>query len=315
MTTDLVKTAANNANNTDEIGLSELFQAVWRAKFWLAGVSFLVAVATALYSLTLPNIYRSEALVTPVTEGAGGNLSSLAGQFGGIASLAGINLGGKEGNKTSIALEKLRSREFFFTFAEKHQVLVPLMAAKSWDPDSGQLILDGDIYDEKTDQWLRNVKHPRQPKPSLLESHETFLDNLTVSEEKERGVIKISFDHVSPVIARAWVTALVADINDEMRQADIQEAELGIAYLEQQIEQTKISEIRSVLYQLIEEQTKTLMLTNVKPEYVFETIDAAVVPELKLKPSRAIMVIGAALLTGILGVGIVLIRLVLSKEA
>ena len=315
MTTDLVKAAANKANNTDEIGLSELFQAVWRAKFWLAGVSFLVAVATAFYSLTLPNIYRSEALVTPVTEGAGGKLSSLAGQFGGIASLAGINLGSKESNKTSIALEKLRSREFFFTFAAKHQVLVPLMAAKSWDPDSGQLVLDDDIYDEKTDQWLRKVKHPRQPKPSLLESHETFLDNLTVSHEKERGVIKISFDHVSPVIARDWVTALVADINDEMRQADIQEAELGIAYLEQQIEQTKISEIRSVLYQLIEEQTKTLMLTNVKPEYVFETIDAAVVPELKLKPGRAIMVIGAALLTGILGVGIVLIRLVLSKEA
>ena len=315
MTTDLVKAAANKANNTDEIGLSELFQAVWRAKFWLAGVSFLVAVATAFYSLTLPNIYRSEALVTPVTEGAGGKLSSLAGQFGGIASLAGINLGSKESNKTSIALEKLRSREFFFTFAAKHKVLVPLMAAKSWDPDSGQLVLDDDIYDEKTDQWLRKVKHPRQPKPSLLESHETFLDNLTVSHEKERGVIKISFDHVSPVIARDWVTALVADINDEMRQADIQEAELGIAYLEQQIEQTKISEIRSVLYQLIEEQTKTLMLTNVKPEYVFETIDAAVVPELKLKPGRAIMVIGAALLTGILGVGIVLIRLVLSKEA
>ncbi|MBV2127811.1 Wzz/FepE/Etk N-terminal domain-containing protein [Arsukibacterium indicum] len=303
-----------NTNHHDEIGLKELFAAIWRAKFWLAGVSFLVAVLTAFYSLTLPNIYRSETLVSPVTEAAGGKLSSLAGQFGGIASLAGINLGSKDSNKTSIALQKLKSREFFFNFAQQYDVLVPLMAAKSWDPDTNKLILDSDIYDEAADKWVRQVRHPRQAKPSLLEAHETFLDNLTVNQDKESGMIKIMFDHVSPVIARDWVTALVAAINNEMRQADINEAQSGIAYLEQQIAQTKISEIQTVLYQLIEEQTKTLMLTNVKPEYVFETIDPPVVPELKLKPARALMVIGSAALAGILGVGIVLIRLVLSKE-
>lgn len=303
-----------NTSHSDEIGLYELFSAIWRAKFWLMGLSFLVAVAMAFYSLTLPNIYRSETLVSPVTEAAGGKLSSLAGQFGGIASLAGINLGSKDSNKTSIALQKLKSREFFFNFARKYDVLLPLMAAKSWDPETNTLILDSDIYDQQSDKWVRQVRHPRQSKPSLLEAHETFLENLTVNQDKESGMIKIMFDHVSPVIARDWVTALVAAINDEMRQADINEAQSGIAYLEQQIAQTKISEIQTVLYQLIEEQTKTLMLTNVKPEYVFETIDPAIVPEMKLKPARALMVIGAAALTGILGIGIVLIRLVLSKE-
>ncbi|KKO47071.1 lipopolysaccharide biosynthesis protein [Arsukibacterium ikkense] len=310
----MADTKSADRDSSDEIGLHELFSEIWRVKFWLAGASFIVAVAMAIYSLTLPNIYRSEALVTPVSEGAGGKLSSLAGQFGGIASLAGINLGSKESNKTNIALEKLKSREFFFGFAQKHSVLVPLMAAKSWDPQTNQFIVDNKAYDEKSQQWVRKVRAPRQAQPSLLEAHKVFLDNLTVNQDKASGMIKISFDHVSPMIARNWVTALIADINDEMRQADIKEAQSSIAYLEQQIAQTKISEIQTVLYQLIEEQTKTLMLTNVKPEYIFETIDSAVVPELKLKPGRALMVIGAALLTGILGVGIVLIRLVMKKE-
>ncbi|HEY9042532.1 MAG TPA: Wzz/FepE/Etk N-terminal domain-containing protein, partial [Rheinheimera sp.] len=285
----------------DEIGLNELFSEIWRVKFWLGGISFLVAVIVAAYSLTLPNIYRSEALVVPVEDGAGGKLGSLAGQFGGLASLAGISLGKGDSNKSVIALEKLKSREFFFKFAEKHQILVPLMAVKEWDPQSDKLVLDADIYNADTDTWVRNVSWPKQPKPSLQEAHKAFLDSLTVSQDKTTGMVKIMLEHVSPTIARDWTTALITDLNEEMRQRDIAEAQSSIAYLEQQVADTKITEIKTVLYQLIEEQTKTLMLANVKPEYILETVDAAIVPEKKYKPGRAVMVIGAAVVVFIGG--------------
>tara|TARA_Y100001937_G_scaffold126248_1_gene195064 strand:- start:1633 stop:2571 length:939 start_codon:yes stop_codon:yes gene_type:complete len=298
----------------DEIGLNELFSEIWRVKFWLGGISFLVAVIVAAYSLTLPNIYRSEALVVPVEDGAGGKLGSLAGQFGGLASLAGISLGKGDSNKSVIALEKLKSREFFFKFAEKHQILVPLMAAKEWDPQSDKLVLDADIYNADTDTWVRDVSWPKQPKPSLQEAHKAFLDSLTVSQDKTTGMVKIMLEHVSPTIARDWTTALITDLNEEMRQRDIAEAQSSIAYLEQQVADTKITEIKTVLYQLIEEQTKTLMLANVKPEYILETVDAAIVPEKKYKPGRAVMVIGAAVVVFIGGVGFLMIRLVMKKE-
>ena len=298
----------------DEIGLNELFSEIWRVKFWLGGISFLVAVIVASYSLTLPNIYRSEALVVPVEDGAGGKLGSLAGQFGGLASLAGISLGKGDSNKSVIALEKLKSREFFFKFAEKHQILVPLMAVKEWDPQSDKLVLDADIYNADTDTWVRDVSWPKQPKPSLQEAHKAFLDSLTVSQDKTTGMVKIMLEHVSPTIARDWTTALITDLNEEMRQRDISEAQSSIAYLEQQVADTKITEIKTVLYQLIEEQTKTLMLANVKPEYILETVDAAIVPEKKYNPGRAVMVIGAAVVVFIGGVGFLMIRLVMKKE-
>ena len=300
--------------NADEIGLNELFSEIWRAKIWLFGASFLVAVAMALYSLTLPNIYRAEALVTPVSEGAGGKLGSLAGQFGGIASLAGISLGKGDSNKSAIALEKLKSREFFFKFAEKYQILVPLMAAESWQPETDQLVIDADIYNVDTGQWVRKVSWPKQIKPSLQEAHQVFLDNLTVTQDKTSGMIKIAYEHVSPNVSQKWVGALIAQLNEDMRQRDIGEAQSSISYLEQQVADTKITEIKTVLYQLIEEQTKTLMLANVKPEYILETIDAAVVPERKYKPGRAVMVIGAAMVVFIAGVGFLMIRLVMKKE-
>ena len=53
---------------------------------------------------------------------------------------------------------------------------------------------------------------------------------------------------------------------------------------------------------------ETVMLAEVRPEYVFKTIDPAVVPEEKSKPSRALICVLGTLLGGMLGVVIVLIR-------
>ena len=63
-----------------------------------------------------------------------------------------------------------------------------------------------------------------------------------------------------------------------------------------------------MLYQLIEEQTKTVMFANVREQYVLKTIDPALVPELKSGPKRAFICVLGMLLGGVLAVVIVLIR-------
>ncbi|HAS23515.1 MAG TPA: LPS O-antigen length regulator, partial [Idiomarina loihiensis] len=75
-----------------------------------------------------PNIYKSEATLAPTEEASGGGLSQMAGQLGGLASLAGVNLGGKNADKTTIALEILKSRAFIKSFVEKYDILPELMA-------------------------------------------------------------------------------------------------------------------------------------------------------------------------------------------
>jgi len=66
--------------------------------------------------------------------------------------------------------------------------------------------------------------------------------------------------------------------------------------------------MQTVFYQLIEQQTKTIMLAEVSQEYVLKTIDPANAPEEKAKPNRALIVILSTMLGGILSVLIVLIR-------
>jgi len=63
-----------------------------------------------------------------------------------------------------------------------------------------------------------------------------------------------------------------------------------------------------VFAQLIEEQTKTIMLANVSKDYVFTVIDPAVVPELESYPKRAVICILGALFGGMLGACLVLVR-------
>jgi hypothetical protein len=207
-----------------------------------------------------------------------------------------------------MAIEVLKSREFFSKFAHKHQILPDLMAAKEWDLSSNSLIYDDDIYLPQNDEWVREVKLPKQVKPSMQEANEGFIELFSVAQDKETGMVNISVEHYSPYIAKQWVDWLVEDINLNMKLRDKEEAQKSITYLKSQIEEITIFEHKTLLYQLVEEQTKTLMFAEVRDEYVFKTIDPALVSELKSGPKRALIVVLGVILAGMLSVLIVLIR-------
>ena len=289
----------------DEIDLRELFSAIWQGKWLIIAVTAVFAAASVFYALSLPNIYKSEVLLAPVTDDAG---LKIPGQLGGLAALAGVNLSRGGGQKTALALEILKSREFIGHFIEKHDLFVPVMAARGWNRADNSLLINEKAYDVTTQQWVRKVKPPFQPKPSVLETHERFLKLLSVSQDKQTGMVELSLQHFSPYLAQQWASLLVQAINDEMRQRERHEAQTSIAYLTSQLEQTNIADVRTMLYSLIEEQTKTLMLANVREEYVFKTVDPAVVAEKKAKPSRALICILGVMLGGMLSVLFVLIR-------
>ncbi len=298
----------NNNIADDEIDLRELFAVIWQGKWLIIAITTLFAVASVFYAINQPNIYKSEALLAPAEQEGGGGLSALAGQFGGLASLAGVNLGGGSSNKAQLAIEVLKSRQFTSDFIQKHNILPDLMAAKTWNMQTNTIVYDNEIYDAENNKWVREVKAPFEPKPSMQEAYKEFSKIISASTDKETGMVKISIEHVSPYVAQQWVDWLIKDINQTMKQRDVLEALKSTDFLTQQLEQTKIADIRAVLYKLVEEQTKTIMFAKVRDEYVFKTIDAALVPEEKFKPKRALIAILGTMLGGMLSVMIVLIR-------
>ncbi len=299
----------------DEIDLRELFTAIWQGKWIIIAITTLFAVASVFYAISQPNIYQSEALLAPAEQEQQGGLGALAGQFGGLASLAGVNLGSGGGvDKTQMALEVLKSRQFTSEFIQKHNILPDLMAAKAWNRETSTVIYDEELYIADQNKWIREVELPFKPEPSMQEAYKEFSKIVSANKDKETGMVKIAIEHVSPYVAQQWVNWLIQDINQTMKQRDVFEAIKSTDFLTQQLEQTKIADIRAILYKLVEEQTKTIMFAKVRDEYVFKTIDAAIVPEEKSGPKRALICVLGVFLGGMLSVMLVLVRYFMNKK-
>jgi len=285
----------------DEIDLRELFRVLWAGKWLIAGITSAATVIALIVALMLPNIYRAEALLAPTDQAGAGGLSALAAQYGGLASLAGINVGIGSADKTALGLEILKSRKFISEFIEGHDILVPLMAATAWNSETGDLRIDPDDYNVTSGKWVRDVRPPKKVKPSLQEAYEEFMDVFSVSQDKKTGFVTVSVEHYSPTIAKQWVDWLIDDLNSSIMREDVAEAEQAIEYLNDQIKNTSLADMQNVFFKLIEEQTKTVMLAKVSSEYLLKTLDPAIAPELRTKPKRALIAALGMLLGGVIG--------------
>ena len=299
----------------DEIDLKELFLALWQGKWIIIGTTFIAAVIAVVYALSLPNIYKSEALLAPADDGKNGGLSALAGQFGGLASIAGVNIGDGSADKTTIALELLKSRSFIGEFVQAHNLKPLIMGANGWEQASNKVIYDPEVYDFEKGVWVREVDAPKKPEPSLLEVHEVFVEEfLSVSQDKETGLVKVSVKHFSPVVAQDLTDKLIEQLNNTMRANDIADAESSIEYLNNALQETSVADMQKVFYQLIEQQQQTKMLASVRDEYALKTIDPAVIAEEKSDPKRALICILGVMLGGMLASLIVLVRHFANKD-
>ena len=289
----------------DEIDLKELFMVLWGGKWLISAVTGLAAAISVVVALSLPNIYTASALLTPA-ESSGGGLSGLMKQYGGLASLAGVSLpGGEEGSRAQLGMQLMKSRAFIGDFVERRDILPELMAVESWEPGSGDVVFDPESYDAASKTWVREAE---PTEPSALEAYKAFSAILGVTQDTQTGYVTVSIEHQSPIVAAQWVNWLVEDVNAAVKAQDVSEAEKSIEYLKQQVANTSLADLQAMFFELIQSQTETVMLAEVRPEYVFKTIDPAVIPEEKSKPSRALICVLGTLLGGMLGVVIVLIR-------
>jgi uncharacterized protein involved in exopolysaccharide biosynthesis len=291
-------------NYDDEIDLRALWQKLWAARLLIVATAIVFAAGSAIYAKLLPNKYTAEVVMVPAPDEQ--NATGLPTRLGGLASLAGFGRSVQVDNVT-LAQEIIKSRAFTTHFIRSHHLEIPLMATKGWDKKNHSWIIDSEKYDENAKKWVRKVKPPKTPEPSDWELYKVFSKKISISSEKLTGLIRINMVSLSPEAAKQWLDFIVIDINDHMRKRDIDEAQKSILYLQRQLEKTSVTNMEQVFYQLIEQQTKTMMLAEARTEYTLKIIDPAVVPEEKSGPKRALIVAGATVAGLVLGIFIVLI--------
>jgi uncharacterized protein involved in exopolysaccharide biosynthesis len=292
---------------TEDLSLYGLFSLFVRNWLILVLSGFGVAVLALIWAINQPNVYKAETLLMSVDEEQSG-LSGLSGSLGGLASIAGVSLPDDGNTNTKLALELVQSRQFINEFINNYDLLVPIMAAKGWDMATNTLIIDEGAYDVENKKWLRKPVAMRKSKPSEQEAYDKFLTLLNIEKQPKTKFIRLSIEFYSPHLAAQWTRDLVATLNKHIRNSDKVEAQESIEYLKELSQSSDVVELRRVFSGLMEEQIKSQMIAEVRKDYVFKVIDPAVAPELKSKPQRAIIIIIAGFLGGILGLIIILYR-------
>lgn len=265
----------------DEISLLDLWRVLASYKWLILGITLLatlIAVAVAFY---LPPVYRAEVTLAPVTPEEGGRLSSIAGELGGIASLAGINLGSGSGN-TEQAIATLKARSFLVPYIEERN-LMPVLFADKWN---------------KADKSWMSTSSGRIPTKET--AYEAMKDILTINADKKRGLVTVTVDWKDPHQAAQWANELVARLNRHEKQLAIKETEQSIDFLKNELTKTSVLDLQQAIYRLLEAQTKKVMLANARDQYAFKVIDPAVAPEKKFKPNKK-LIVGLGFFTGLIG--------------
>jgi uncharacterized protein involved in exopolysaccharide biosynthesis len=248
--------SAASAEWQDEqvVDLRALFGRLYAGRWLIVGCVAASTLAFAAAALVIKPQYRAVTVLAP-SDANSGNLDSKLGDIGGLASLAGIELGSRD-KRTEESLAVMRSRTFTEAFI-RDKALMPKLFARKWDSRKGA--------------W--KVAPDEQPTP--YKAFKRFNKIRSVSVDKKTGLVSVQIDWTDRNEAAAWANELVQRLNVEMRSRAIRDAEASLGFLEREEKVMENVTTRAALSRLIETQLKQRMLATVTEEYAFRFVDRA----------------------------------------
>jgi uncharacterized protein involved in exopolysaccharide biosynthesis len=254
------------AEEVDGIDFRALVRLGWRYRLVIAVSCLVFGLLSLVLALFMEPYFRAETVLVYVHDkGMGAGAGSLDTALGGLASLAGMNMMGAD-TEDQQAMAVLDSRHLAEEFIQRNQ-LIPVL--------------------------LRNSKK----RPTMWRAVQQFKDGvLQVHKDPRKGVTTIDVVWRDPQQAAQWANQFAALTNEAVRKHTIDESSRNIAYLNEQIAKTNDVDLRRLLYDILETETKTLMLANARADYAFQIVDPAVAPEIKAGPHRSLVVLGGLVL-------------------
>jgi uncharacterized protein involved in exopolysaccharide biosynthesis len=266
--------------------------AVLRARWvWMLIGAVAGATLLLLVSFMMKPVYRATVVLAPsrIEQSGGGGVGAGLGRIGGLASLAGIDIGAAQ-DGTEEALAVFRSRILTERFLADHGIL-PMLFADEWDTAAKK--------------WKSS-----KDAPTLAQGFKSFDEDIRrIGYDRKSGLVTLAIEWTDPTQAAVWANELVDRVNEEMRSRALSRANASIAFLEKELEKTTVVETRSAINRLLESQINQRMLANVTQEYAFRVIDRALPadPKDKVRPKRVVFVALGFVLGGVLALFAVLL--------
>lgn len=264
----------------DEISLKEIVRLLWQSRWLVITVTAIFAVLAATYAWIKPKQYEANIVISPAStspgSGQGGGLNSMLSEFGGLASLAGLSVGGDSRKAESITV--LQSSALTENYIQKNDLL-PVLYHKLWDP--------------RTRSWKT---HDPEKIPTLWKANEYFSKKVRkLNTDTKTGIVSLTITWTDPKLAATWANDLVRLTNDFLRNKAIAQADRNIAYLNEQAAKTDVVGVRQAIYSLMQTEINKAMLARGSDEYAFKVLDPAQPPEKTSSPPPLLLVMAGVI--------------------
>ena len=309
---------SKQVNGEEEISLLDLIAVIWRYKVMIICITVFAMIAVLTMSVIslvlppeksfLPNEYTPYAQMLINDKNESGGLSSMLNSsgLGGLASLAGIDVGGGSVSNSALA---------------------------------GYLVKSNSLLDAVIERFnlVERYKIDKYPK---AETRKALMENLVSSMDEETGVFTVSFTDIDPVFAQEVVNFTVDFLEKRFLEMGLDKNQLSKTNLEDNIEnsyctildlQKRIQEIeysvsnvyssvntpsimldtallkmeltvQEQVYAQLKAQYEALKVTMASEQPVFQILEYAEVPDKKSGPSRGMLCIVVTFAAGFFSV-------------
>jgi len=265
----------------DEIDLG-IFFAILRKVWWkVALLSLAVGVATFLYMLTWPNIYRATAVITPSVDE-----KKQIPALGALASF-GVTIGGPSSIEDLESIFK--SNDLTVRVFRKYN-LWPIVLADKFDPATGKVI------PAWTDRLFGNEKGPRPP--GDWDAIRSAKDYLKVFINKRSGTVSVSFESPSPEGSANIVRYFLEEGKNRLQEEALDRAIKNKKFIQEQIGKTVDALNRDRLYSLLGQEVEREMMARNREQFGFRVIDSPRIPDRRSKPEKWLGALMTTLISG-----------------
>ena len=200
----------------DEIDLLELWNTIWKGKWFIMGFTLLCTLVAVYVTLfVLPVVYKSDVVLQPTETSSQSGLSALA------ANLPiSIPLGGAEGKNANI-VSFLNSRTIKQRLIEKYDLLPKLFS---------------DIWDKENKKWL--VDAPEK-KPTMLKAILNLKDRYQIDKDKKTELITISWMDEDPEFTKLMLDRTVKEVRYFLENEYESDAKRERVFVEKQLDKAE----------------------------------------------------------------------------
>jgi len=273
----------------DEIDLKELFNTILKYKYKIATFSFVVLLGTLCYVLSLPNAYKSEIILAPQSDG-----KSSSGGLASLASLAGVSLGASDSKDPFTMIETtLKDYEFNKILIEKYD-----LAQKLDNPSNLVFAMGIDLFYFETKE--KDISKDEQ----IYLANDKLKKILSLSKEKESGLITLSAEHVDRFFAKELIDIYLAELINKIKLQDMKEIDKQIEYYNKELNNTYDVSLKEQLSKSLSALMQKRVFSLANDYYFVSKITDSRVAYIKekTKPKRALILVVSVVTSLILGI-------------